>query len=383
MNSELIKSLEASIESFKGTYDDKISKLASQLDGLETAVARSQFPGGGSSGFTRNGNLMAKDEHKNAFLGWARKGTDPEGLRGLEVKSELSTVSDPDGGFMIPDLIDRQMDKLAVDTVAMRRIALIRGGLAGDYKRLISTGGATGGWTGERDERTDTDTPGLKQFSPPWSEWYALPEVTQALLDDSAFDVESWLLDELLDVETTMEGTAFITGNGVKQPKGILSYETVANASWEWGKVGYIAGGHASLLNNIDKLKAVKRALKPTYRQNGTWLMNDSTAEVISNFKDGNGNYIWKEGLTEGAPDTLLGSPIEYDDNMQDIGAGTYPLAYANWQRAYMIGDHRAGRRLLRDPYTKKGWVKFYVSKRVFGGIINHQAIKLLKIATA
>ncbi len=111
--------------------------------------------------------------------------------------------------------------------------------------------------------------------------------------------------------------------------------------------------------------------------------MNDTTQEVISNFKNGMGDYIWKQGLTENAPDTLLGRPVEIDDNMPDIGADEYPIAFADWKRAYLIGDHKVGRRLLRDPFTKKGFVKFYLTKKTFGGVINHQAVKLLKIAVS
>jgi HK97 family phage major capsid protein len=264
----------------------------------------------------------------------------------------------------------------------MRRIARIVKA-SGDYKRPISAGGATGGWVGEVEERVETEAPELKLFAPPWSELYALPEITQALLDMSDFDVAAWLLEELQNVETEMEGAAFITGNGVKKPKGILAYETITNANWTWGKIGYIAGGHASLLNNADKLVDLQHALKPVYRQKGTWLMNDGTLNVVRKFKDGSGNYLWMPGLVGGSPDTLLGKPVEIDDNMPDIGTDAYPIAFADWKRAYCVGDHTVGRRLLRDPYTKKGFVKFYLTKRVFGGITNHQAVKFMKIAAA
>jgi HK97 family phage major capsid protein len=376
----LIEGMGQAFKEFKSKNDERLKKLELQTDAIETAVAKGVLPGGGKSQGAFYSAAAA--EHRDKFFAWARKGTDPDGLRGLEVRAELSTVDDPNGGFTVPLELDRKLDKLATDTVAMRRLAQ-KTTASGDYKRLLSSGGSTGGWTGERDERTVTDTPELKQFNPPWSELYMLPEVTQALLDDSAFDLESWLLNELQDVETTMEGTAFISGNGVKKPKGILAYETVANASWTWGKIGYVASGNASLLSNADKLRSLKHALKPAYRRNGVWLMTDSTQEVISNFKDGNGNYIWRAGLTDDAPDTLLGRPVEIDDNLDEIGADKYPIAFADWNRAYLIGDHKVGRRLLRDPFTRKGWVRFYLTKRLFGGVINHQAIKFLKITVA
>ena len=367
----IINNIGTQIQDFK-------TNVVARIDALETVQARSGFVGGGSS--LGGSTTAAAKEHQGKFLAWARKGSDPDGLRSLEVKALMQTQDDPSGGYLVPVEMDHSLDRLAIDSVAMRRLANIVTA-TGDYKRPLSVGGAGGGWVGEVETRTETDSPELRMFAPPWSELYALPEITQALLDMSDFDVAAWLQYELMTVETEMEGTAFINGNGVKQPHGILQYETVANASWEWGKVGFIAGGHASLLNNADKLRSLKHALKPAYRRNGVFLMTDTTQEVISNFKDGNGNYIWRAGLTEDAPDTLLGRPIEIDDNMDEIGANKYPIAFADWKRCYTIGDHKVGRRLIRDPFTKKGFIKFYLVKRVFGGIYNHQAVKFLKVA--
>ena len=374
----MIGDLNQAFEAFKGRYEHRLSDLEAGIDAIEAGVAKSFLPAGPGNGRTSG----ASAEHAKKFFGWVRKGSDPDGLRSLEVQAGLSTQSDPDGGFLVPEETDKELDKLAIDTVAMRRLARIITA-SGDYKRPFSAGGATGGWVGESDTRSETDTPELKLFQPPWSELYALPEVTQALLDMSDFDVEGWLQDELFDVETEMEGAAFITGNGVKQPKGFLDYTTVADSSWEWGKIGYIAGGTASTLSDADKLLSLQHSLKPVYRKNGVWLMNDTTMETVRKFKNGNGNYLFRPGIELNAPDTLLGKPVEIDDNMPDIGTNAYPIAFGDFKRGYTIGDHKVGRRVLRDPYTKKGWVKFYLVKRVFGGVTNFQAIKLLKIATS
>ena len=214
------------------------------------------------------------------------------------------------------------------------------------------------------------------------NEIYAMPSVTQKLLDMSDFDIENWLLEEINDVFVTTEGTGFITGNGVTRVKGIIDEALmVANGSWEYGKTGYIVSGHGTLLNNADKLIDLQHALPPVYRQNATWLMNDNTLNVIRKFKDGEGNYLWRPGLAENAPDTLLGKPVEIDDNMPDIGASAYPVAFGDFQRAYTIVDHMSGTRLIRDPYTTKGFVNFYVTKRLAAGISNYEAIKFLKIS--
>ena len=332
----LIEEMGKEVVAFKSQYDKRIVNVEKQLDSIETAVARGQFPGGGGSSLSHYGGgiyAQAARDHKEKFLAWARKGSDPDGLRSLEVQANLSTLSDPDGGFLAPVEIEKNIERLALSSVAMRRLARVVLS-KGEYTKPLSKGGATGGWVAEKASRPETDTPTLNLFQPPMNEIYAMPSVTQKLLDMSDFDIEAWLLEEINDVFVATEGTGFITGNGVSRVKGIIDASLmIANASWEYGKTGYIAGGHASLLNNADKLFSLQHALKPVYRQNGTWLMNDTTLETVRKLKDGDGNYIWRPGLIEGAPDTLLGKPVEIDDNMPDIGANAYPIAFGDFKR--------------------------------------------------
>jgi len=332
----LIEEMGKEVVAFKSQYDKRIVNVEKQLDSIETAVARGQFPGGGGSSLSHYGggiDAQAARDHKEKFLAWARKGSDPDGLRSLEVQANLSTLSDPDGGFLAPVEIEKNIERLALSSVAMRRLARVVLS-KGEYTKPLSKGGATGGWVAEKASRPETDTPTLNLFQPPMNEIYAMPSVTQKLLDMSDFDIEAWLLEEINDVFVATEGTGFITGNGVSRVKGIIDASLmIANASWEYGKTGYIAGGHASLLNNADKLFSLQHALKPVYRQNGTWLMNDTTLETVRKLKDGDGNYIWRPGLIEGAPDTLLGKPVEIDDNMPDIGANAYPIAFGDFKR--------------------------------------------------
>ena len=377
---EMFEQFNTAFMEFRSKNDQRILTLERNFDGLETALATSQFPGGGGNG--RLSSVSAR-EHKDAFLAWARKGTDPDGLRGLEVQAALSTDIDPSGGFLVPNEMEQNIERLAAASVAMRRLARIVTA-KGEYQKPLSKGGATGGWVAERGARAETDTPDLDLFSPPFCELYAMPKATQRLLDMSSFDIATWLIEEVGDVFTATEGQGFITGNGVGQVKGIIDDTLmVADASWEYLKTGYIAGGHATLLNNADKLIDLQHALKPVYRANGTWLMNDATLAVIRKLKDGEGNYLWRPGLLADAPDTLLGKPVAIDDNMPDVGENTYPVAFGDFQRAYTIVDHVAGTRMLRDPYSEKGYVLFYTIKRVAAGISNYEAVKFLKIATS
>jgi len=358
-------------------FDKTLEELHAQVDSLEVILGRRGLGGGGWSA----GAESAK-EHKAAFNSWARQGGNDVELRRLEVAAGLNTTNDPDGGFLVPDELAREIDRQATASVAMRRLASIVKISAGEYKRPMSLGGAAGGWVAEMDDRDETDSPELSLFQPAMAEIFAMPSVTQKLLDLSDFDVERWLMDEIMAVITEKEGEAFITGDGVGKPKGIVDADKmVANANWVYGKTGFVAGGHATLLNNVDRLIDLQHALKPIYRQNGTWLMNDSTFAVIRKLKDGDGNYIWRPGVLEGAPDMLLGKPVEIDDNMPSIGENAFPIAFGDFKRAYTVVDHKNGIRMLRDPYTKKGFVRFYCTKRLAGGVSNYEAIKFLKIA--
>lgn len=352
----------------------QISALKKQLDTLETAVAQGQFPGGGKNELDR-----VKAQHKDAFAKFFRKGAEG-GLRDLEVQAGLSTLSDPDGGFLVPEDYEQAIDRVALSVSAMRRLATVRTIGTDTYKKLVNQGGASAGWVGEKGARAETNTPTLTEIAINTKEIYAMPAATQTLLDDSRVDIAGWLADEVSIEFSEQESEAFINGNGVEQPKGIAAYTMTPNASYVWGKVGYITSGNASLVNDLDKLIDLQHALKPVYRNGAAWLMNDATLATIRKMKDGDGNYIWVPGLKDGAPDTLLGKPVEIDDNVDDIGANKYPIFFANFKRAYLIID-RQGVRVLRDPYTTKPYVLFYTTKRVGGGIVMYEAIKALKVS--
>lgn len=379
-NDARIKVIEA-----KGTVDpiltEKIAKINAdlsamaamkkQLEAIETAVARQQFPGGGAQNSESINRIKAFNHLMRGRI---------EDIKDLQIQAAASTLSDPDGGFTVPEEIDAAIDRVAMTVSAMRRICTVRAISTDTYKKLVGVGGATSGWVAEKASRAETETPTLVEIAINTKEVYAMPAATQTLLDDSRVDIGAWLADEVSVEFNEEESESFITGNGVEQPKGIAAYSMVANASYAWGKVGYIAGGHASLLNNMDKLIDLQHALKSAYRNGASWLMADSTLQVIRKFKDGDGNYIWRPGLLLDAPDTLLGKPVEIDDNVAVIAANAYPVFYANFKRAYLIVD-RLGTRVLRDPYSSKPYILFYTTRRVGAGIVLYEAIKCLKIS--
>ncbi len=219
----------------------------------------------------------------------------------------------------------------------------------------------------------------------PTHELYANPGATQTLLDDNSVDLAEWLADEVSMEFAEQEGDAFVNGDGSEKPRGLLSYPTVANDNWSWGRLGYIASGAAGDFAASDPSDAfidMIYGLRRGYRQNARWLMNDLTTARIRKFKDGQGNYLWQPSSQAGEPATFMGYPHEADDWMPDVAANSLPVAFGDFRCGYLIID-RTGIRVLRDPYTNKPYVHFYTTKRVGGGIQNFQAIKVMKIASS
>jgi HK97 family phage major capsid protein len=146
----------------------------------------------------------------------------------------------------------------------------------------------------------------------------------------------------------------------------------------------YVASGASGAFaasNPSDKLLKLVYAVKPRYRRNGAWLLNSNTLEQIRGFKDQNNNYVWKPGLEQGQPSTLLGYPCYEDTFMPDIAANSLSILFGDFARAYTIVDRNS--RMLRDPYTAKPKVLFYTTRRVGGAARDMRAVKALKFAAS
>lgn len=360
----------------------EVERLQAALNETNATLAAARVGGGGGAPLN-----PAQAEYAQAFDRFFRRGVDA-GLSDLAVKAAVRTDSDPDGGYVVPDQMESAIDRVLGTVSAMRQICRVVSISAGTYKKLVNQGGATGGWVGERETRSETNTPTLSELAFPAMELYANPAATQTLLDDAAVDIAAWLADEVSITFAEMEGAAFISGSGVNQPRGLLAYDTIADASYSWGKLGYIATGVAAALsdssnNGIDALIDTVYGLKQGYRQNARFLMNKKTQAQIRKLKSATEElYLWQPPVQAGQPATLLGYPITDDDNMSDIGANAFPLAFGDFSRGYLIVD-RIGVRVLRDPFTNKPYVHFYTTKRVGGGVQNFEAIKLLKVAAS
>ncbi len=330
-------------------------------------------------------SLTAEQEaHKKALGQYLRKGAEAD-LHALERKA-MSAFSDPDGGYLVDEVMDAEIDRVAAAQVAMRRLARVITIGGAQYEKLVKTRGVSGGWIGESEDSSESTEPQYSRILIPVWRAYAEPWAPNDLLEDAIYDLEGDLAVEAGITFGETEGTAWINGTGVKQPRGILGYSIVANSSYAWGKVGYIASGASGAFassNPSDKLIDLQHALKPAYRNGATWLMSDTTLGTLRQMKDASGQYyLWQPDPLVGFGGRLLGSPVETDDYMPTIAANSYSLAYGNFQRGYTIVDRR-GTAVIRDPLTKKGTTKFHFSRRTGGGITNFEAIKVMKFAAS
>ncbi len=353
---------------------DEFSGLKEQFEELEKKSNRIRNSGDGDA---------EAEEYKEAFYKFFRKGgAHEDGLRELETKA-LNTQVDTDGGYTVPVEVDTAITRVLGDIGVMRSLARVQTVGSATFKRLVNMGGATSGWVGETEDRIETSTPTLREQEFPVMEMYAEPHATQAVLEDTSFDVEGWLSDEVSIEFTEQESAAFISGGGVKKPRGILSYPTVDNDSYQFGSIGFVksgANGAFAASDPSDKLIDLVHSLKRGYRSNAVWLMNDLTVATVRKLKDADGNYLWKPGLEMDRPNSILGYRQETDDFMPDIAANSFAIAFGDFRRGYIITD-RQGTRVLRDPFTRKPYVKFYTTKRVGGGVQDFAAIKLMKFA--
>lgn len=330
-----------------------------------------------------NGLTIEQQEHKTAFDAYIRRG-DESHLREIELKAMSSGIA-IDGGYLVPSVIDDDIGRRSTVISPMRSLATVRSISSNVLKKPFAVSGMMTGWVTETGTRTETSNGQFNELSIPTMELYAMPAATQSLLDDAAIDVEEWISTEIDIAFAQQEGSAFVIGDGVNKPKGLMDVTKIANASWQWDRIGYLATGRAADFaadEPLDVLIDTIYALKANYRQNATFLVNRKTQATLRKFKDGQGNYIWNPPVSHDQTASLMGFPVIEAEDMPDIGVDKYAIAFGDFRAGYLIVD-RLGVRVLRDPFSKKPYVLFYASKRVGGGDQDFDAIKLIKFAVS
>ncbi len=344
-----------------------VDEVKSRLEKVSRAAARPAL--GGSS--------AASPELKGFVDGYLRQG------RESELKSLTSGVL-ADGGYAVPREIDALISAQLKTISPIRAIAqVVQIGTSG-YRKLVTSAGTASGWVSETAARPETTTGKFNEIVPPMGELYANPAASQAMLDDAAFNLEEWLAGEIATEFAKAEGTAFISGTGTNQPKGFLGAPTsnAADATRPFGTLQFSVTGNASAFDTTPELKLIDmvHSLKAAHRQGAVFVMNSKTLSTIRKFKAADGSFLWQPGIMDGAPARLLGYPVIEAEDMPDVAANAFPIAFGNFRNGYLIAERKATS-ILRDPFTNKPYVNFYATKRVGGQVLDSDAIKLLKVS--
>jgi HK97 family phage major capsid protein len=321
--------------------------------------------------------------HKKAFSAYLRSGDD-DGLRGLVMEGKgLNSAVSAEGGYLVDPQTTEMIRSSLKSTSSIRAIANVVQVEASSFDVIIDHSDVGSGWATEAGTLTETATPSIERISIPLHELSAMPKASQRLLDDAAFDVEGWLAGRISDKFARSEAAAFVAGDGVDKPRGFLTHTKVADASWTWGSLGYVATGAAgdfAATSPADAIVDLVYALDASYRANATFVMNSKTAGAVRKMKDADGRFLWSDGLAAGEPARLMGYPVLIAEDMPDIAADAYAIAFGDFAAGYTIAE-RPDMRVLRDPFSAKPHVLFYASKRVGGDVSDYAAIKLLKFA--
>jgi HK97 family phage major capsid protein len=355
---------DAAIGALRGDVDE----VKARMDKVSRAAARPALDGGAAPSL----------ELKGFVDGYLRHG------REAELKSLTQGVV-ADGGYAVPREIDAMIAQQLLKISPIRAIAqVVQTGTSG-YRKLITTGAPASGWVSETATRPETGTPKFVEIVPPSGELYANPSASQAMLDDAAFDLEGWLASQIASEFARAEGAAFVNGSGVNQPKGFLTAPTSAanDTLRPFGTLQIVATGNATGFDAAPELKLIDlvHTLKAGHRQGACFVMNSATLAQVRKFKAADGSFIWQAGIMAGQPDRLLGYPVVEAEDMPDIAANAFPIAFGNFHNGYLIAERRTTS-ILRDPFTNKPFVNFYATKRIGGQVLDSDAIKLLKIST-
>jgi len=329
---------------------DKLGKqieMEERLYNLERELEKSAgtLAGGKQLPETQNraiANPIETQEYRDAFWRAMRYGA--RGVTGDELRS-LTVGTQNKGGYLVPPEFERTLLQALTSQNVMRGLATVIS-TSGDHNIPMVTAHGTATWTGEEQAYTESDET-FGQFTLSAYKLTTLVKVSEELLADSAFNLESYLINEFARRFGVAEETAFVSGDGSGKPTGLLSSAGV---------------GKTTAANNAitaDEIIDLFYALKRPYRQRATFLMNDATVKVLRKIKDNQGNYIWQPGLQAGEPDRLLGRPIALTDAMPTIASQAKVVVFGDFSY-YYIAD-RQGRSVQRldELFAANGQVGF------------------------
>lgn len=383
---------------------EQVEKITEEIKGLkeireklEKLMKQAARPGG--AGDDKERFTAEQIEHRDAFLNYVRHPDDERARVAVQEaeRKAVSTTTDATGGSAVPEIISRRIERELAEISPLRQIVDVQRAGSKDFKILVDRRGATYGWVGETDTRNETGTPTLAEVAPTFGMIYAYPKATEESLDDMFFNVEQWLVNAIVEGFAEGEEAAIVSGNGTKKPTGFLNGTPVSTGDNDsparaFGTLQYVPTGFASTFGGsrvdsppgdpADVFLSTIYQLKKGYRANARWLMNKSAAGTIMKFKDADGDYLWRPGMQMGQPDRIFGYPVSESEQMPDIAANAFPVAFGDFRAGYVLCD-LVGFRLTRDEITTPGYIKWYARRRLGGKVKKDESIKLIKCAAS
>ena len=374
--SEVKQAVAGFTQDFKAFRADIHQRLQQQEERLTMLDRKSHIPA--RPALATSADIEAP--HQKAFDAYLRSGDD-DALRGLQLEGKaMSTAVAGDGGYLVDPETSATIKSVLNSTASIRSIANVVNVEATSYDVLVDTTDIGAGWADETADATETSTPTIDRIAIPLFELNAMPKASQRLLDDSAFDIEAWLAGRIADKFSRAEAAAFVNGDGVDKPTGFLTHPVVTDDTWSWGNLGYVPSGADGAFNGADAIVNLVYALGAQYRAHASFVMNSKTAGNVRKLKDGDGRFLWSDGLAAGEPARLMGYPVLIAEDMPDIATNSLSIAFGDFESGYTIAE-RPDLRVMRDPFSAKPHVLFYATKRVGGDVSDFAAIKLLRFS--
>ena len=286
-----------------------------------------------------------------------------------EVHNALSVGEDSEGGFTVPDEFERKLVEALEGNNIFRGMATVIRTSSGTRKIPIAEDTGEASWIDEGEEIPESDT----TFGQTMLSAYKLGtmiKISNELLNDSAFDLASYIARRFGVRMGNAEERAFITGDGVGKPLGLLDD---AGA-----KVGVTAAKTTAI--SFDEVFQLYYALKAPYRKKAEFLCNEALVLQLMTIKDNNGNYIWKPGLDIGKPDTLLNRPLKTSAFMPEVAAGNKVIAFGDYSYYWIADRQNRTFRRLNELYARTDQVGFLTTQRVDGKLILQEAVQVLQM---
>ncbi|WP_202149209.1 phage major capsid protein [Candidatus Sarmatiella mevalonica] len=318
--------------------------------------------------FSRQDELIGADivhKKEDEFNNYLRTGNND-----ITLKSFLNSATDSAGVTIEPDLYSKILQDMKALSV-MRQIASVTNTSSNILELLMDEENFQGAWVGEGAERKATNSAKFIKKSIKVHELYAQPRATSNLINDSFINLEEWLSLKIRDTFCVLEEEAFMVGDGLEKPMGILQYlKDFKNIS---ANNGFDCSALLELIYMLDE----------KYLPNAVFLMHRTTLSAIQSIKDGDGRFILHPDLNAPGKMSIFGIPVFTSPHMPTVNGDKKEalILLGDFKSAYRIVD-RTEMSVMRDPYTHKGFVSFYVTKRVGGDALDAKAIVALKIKT-